>query len=486
MQVQPIQINNFLIPPSTELSPFLLDDRQLSICNGVNLGWKKGSITKDLGYSKVGTTLEASKPITGLHNFRQSSSIQKILATINNSAGTNLTLKYNNSGTWTDINVGTTYNGYEDSKTFMEDFIGYCFIVGYDSSDGVYLPSASLTGTTFSTSTNVTDMPQAKFIKRYRDRIYVGNCKYSGTTYPYRVFFSSVPTAGAITWTPSSDYIDVDFSEDITGLGSNWDKLAVFTEFSTYIYDQDSMTKMCDIGCINGSTVQNLGSNIIWANKDNVWISTGGRPTPIANDISELIKNSTPSAWRSAVVGREYYLYLGDTEANGLAYNNCLAIFDSELGYWRWRELYDHITSLARYTSSDEDFLYLGASDGMVHVKSKYTDNSPVYTDDGNAILAHFRTKAYHFGDPSVEKSIIKLVAYCKEAQQLTFRFRVWNKNNEVVMPFTDIGQLKEVITTFDKKITGHFIEFEGKEISKNPPFEFYGFTALTGVDSKL
>jgi hypothetical protein len=67
---------------------------------------------------------------------------------------------------------------------------------------------------------------------------------------------------------------------------------------------------MCDIGCINGRTIANLGSYLIWANKDNVWASTGGRPTPIANDIKELLLNSTPSNWRAATVGREYYLYL--------------------------------------------------------------------------------------------------------------------------------------------------------------------------------
>lgn len=486
MPAQSIHLTNFLTPPSTELSPFLMADNQLAICNGVNLGWKKGSIIKDLGYSKVGSTLQSGKAITGLHNFRQSSTVQKMLATVNNSAGTNLTLQYNNAGTWTAISVSTTYNGFEDAQTYMEDFIGYCFIVGYDATDDVFLPVASLTGTTFSTSTNVTSMPQGKFIKRYRDRLYVANTYYSATAYPYRVFFSSIPTAGAITWTPASDFFDVDFSEAITGLGTNWDKLAIFTEFSTYIYDQETKVKGWDIGCINGRTIANLGSYLIWANKDNVWASTGGRPTPIANDIKELLLNSSPSAWRATVVGKEYYLYLGDTEANGLSYNNCMCIFDSELGYWRWRELYDDVTALARYTTNNEDFLYMGVADGMVHVKSKYTDASKVYTDDGNPVLSHFRTKAFDFGDPSIAKTIIKIVSYCLHAQQMTLRFRVMDKNNEVIMPFTDIGKLTQVINYYDKTLTGNFLQIEGKEYSSNQPFEFYGLSLLLLPDNKL
>jgi hypothetical protein len=486
MLMNKIHYNNFLTPPSTELSPFLMADNQLAIANGINLGWKKGVITKDLGYSKVGTTLETGKPITGLHNFRQSSSTQKILATVNNSTGTNLTLQYNNAGTWTAISVGSTYDAFENTLVEMEDFIGYCFIVGYDPIDDVFLPVGSLTGTTFSTSANVTDMPQGKYIKRYRDRLYVANTRYSAVDYPYRVFFSSVPSAGAITWTPSTDFFDVDFSEQITGIGSNWDRLIVFTEFSAYIYDQDSKGKLGDEGCVNHRTIANIGSYLIWANKNNVFASTGGRPTPIANDIKELLLNSSPSKWRATVVGTEYYLYLGSTEANGLAYTNCLAIFDTELGYWRWRELADDVTALTRYTNNNEDFLYMGVADGMVHVKSKYTDPSPVYADDGNPIIAHFRTKAYDFGDPSILKTINKIVAYAQYGQQLSLRFRIINNNNEIVQPFTNIGNIEKIINYFNKTITGNFIQFEGKEFSSNQPFEFYGLSLSFGIDSKL
>jgi len=478
--------NNFLTPPSTELSPFLMADNQLAICNGVNLTYKKGIIIKDLGYSKVGTTLEASKSITGLHNFRQSSSVQKILATVNNAAGTNLTLQYNNAGTWTDITLGGAWDTYEDTLVEFEDFIGYCFMVGYDSTDSVFLPVASLTGTTFSTSTNVTDMPDAKYIKRYRDRLYIANCQIGATNYPYRVYFSSVPAAGSISWTVATDFIDVDYSEEITGIGTNWDRLVIFTEFSAYLYDQVNKKQSWDVGCVNNRTIQNIGPYMIWADKYNVWASTGGRPTPIGNDILELISESTPSNWRSAVVDDEYHLYLGSTSANGLSYSNLMLIFNTGTGSWRWRELYDGVTELTRYTSSSVDYLYLGVNDGMVHVKSKRTDTTPIYTDDGNPIVAHFRTKAYDLGDPSVMKTINRIVTYCNRGQGLTFRYRVWDKNQEVVMPWTDIGQLSSVVKYFDGKITGNFIQFEGKEMGKNQSFEFYGFTAQLGVDSKL
>lgn len=483
-----LNIENFLTPPSTELSPFMMADTQLKIANGIDLTYKKGVVAKDLGYSKVGSTLQSGKAITGLHNFRQSSTVQKILATVNNSSGTNLQLMYNNAGTWTNISVGSTYDTFEDALVEMEDFIGYCFIVGYDPTDNVFLPVSSLTGTTFSTSTNVGSMPQGKYIKRYRDRLYVANCYTGATAYPYRVYFSSVPAAGAITWTPASDFIDVDFAEQITGIGVNWDKMVIFTEFSAYIYNQDTKTNPWDIGCINHRTIQNLDAYMIWADKNNVYASTGGRPTPIASDIKELLINADPTVWRSAVVNNKYYLYLGSTDANGLHYTNCMAIFDAELGLWQWREYYDNFTALARFTANSEDYLYMGASDGDVHVKSKWTDTTKIYADDGHAIRAHFRTKAFSFNDKDmpVRKYVEKIIAYCEFGSGLMVRFRIWDRNQEIMMPFTDIGQLGKVVNEFDKKITGNFIQFEFKEYSKNQAFKFYAFSALLGEDQNL
>ena len=473
-----ITIGNFLTPPSTELGMFVQSDNQLEIANGVNLSYKLGAIIKDLGYSKVGTTLEAGKSITGLFHFRQSSSIDKILATVNNSAGTNLTLQYNNAGTWTDIVLTNAWDTFEDAEVDMESYIGYCFFVGYDSTDKVFLPVGSLTGTTFSVATNVTSMPQAKYIKRYRDRLYIANCYSSATAHPYRVYYSSIPAGGAITWTPASDFIDVDFAEAITGIEANWDRLMIFTEFSAYSYDQTSKKKVWEVGCGNYKTLKNYSTYMIWANKDNVWTSTGGQPSPIGDNILELIRQASPSNWKAEVIDDEYYLYLGATEANGISYSNCCAIYSFRTGMWRWREYYDNFTTFAKYTSGGDDYLYMGANDGMVMTQSKWTDATPIFQDDGNPILAHFRTNKMAFGDPDVQKNIESVTAYCKYAQGMSLRYRVVNKNDENLMPFQEIGTLETYINDFDGiGLQGNFIQFEGKEYGDNKPFEFYGLT---------
>lgn len=482
----PFHVPHFLQPPTTELSHFLLGDNQLSIVNGCNPSYKKGILTKDLGYSKVGSTIQSGKSITGLHHFHQTSATQKILATVNNSGDTALQLFYGTGGAWTEAtDAETAWTGYEDALVEMEDFIGYCFFVGYDATDDVWLPNRTLTGTTFGT-TLTTSMPNAKYITRYRDRMYLANC-YNAAAQPYRVYYSSVPSAGAITWTTASDFFDIDYSESITGISTNWDRLVIFTDYAAYLYDQDSKKKVWDTGCSQHRSIQNIGEYMIFANKDTVLVSKGGGfPVPIGSDIQELIRQSTSSSWRSAVVDREYNLYLGSTQANGLSYTNCLATYNIDTGMWRWRELADTITALTRVTSSGKDFLYLGANDGDVHIKGKYTDATLITSDNTAAIFSHFRTKAYDFGDPSVLKNIAKTLVYAENGVGLNLYYRLFDKNQEGLQDFKKIGTLAKVINEFSEGITGYFIQFEGREISTNAPWKLHGFTTLFGPDSRL
>ena len=479
-------ITHFLEPPILTASPFVVGDNQLIVCNGVNPSHELGVLKKDLGYAQVGSTvLAAGQPIRSLYHFKQEPGTDKLLATCNDAAGDDDTmLYYSIGGNWTPIGAAeTAWNGEENMDIEMESFIKHCFFVGYASTDG-FLPVGSLTGTTFSTSENVTNMPQAKYIKRYRDRLYVANCNITATTYPYRVYFSSVPSAGAITWTVASDFIDVDYSDEITGIEQNWDRLVIFTEFSAYMYDQASKKKVWDIGCAGQRTIQNLGATMIFANKDNVYASTGGRPVPIGNNILELLRNSTPSAWRSAVIDEEYNLYLGGTAAvpvtaGGISYVNLMATLNMNTGMWRWREFSDDIYSMAKYTTGGDDFLVLGAADSEIHKKSKYSDTTPISADDGKPINAHWRTKPYDLGDPSVIKKIKKITTYTEFGNNMMIRFRVFNKNREILMPFNDIGVLNKVVNTFEdlKKLEGYFIQIEGRERSDQKAFRFFGFS---------
>jgi hypothetical protein len=466
---------NFLAGANASVSPLLQPENSPTVLNGVNNAYELGALLKDTGYSQVGDTLEAGKSITGLYDFHQSPTTQKILATVNNAAGTNLVLAYNNAGTWTDINIGSAWDAFEDCKVEMEGFIGYCFFVGYDSTDKVFLPVGSLTGTTFSTSTNVTDMPQGKFIKRYRDRLYIAHCYYSGALYQYRVYYSSVPVAGAIEWTPATDFLDVDFGREITGMGTNWDRLVVFTEQTAHIYDQSIWKKLWDTGCTAHRTIVNKGPYMYWFDGDNAWRSSGGQPEPIGGPIVKFIKAGNPRNFFSCETDEEIRTYVGTITVNGVQYTNCELIFNIPTQSWRWREFYDNFTIYAPYNNGGKVYQYMGVDDGEVMCKGKYTDTTLISSDDGYDIAANFELPPIWLNSEKV-KRLKKVTAIANRAQGLNLQARVVDRNIRMLTPYKPLGKLIKYINDFDVNVdNGVMIQIAGSESSQLPYFSLLG-----------
>lgn len=466
---------NFLGGANTSLSPLIQTENAPTVLNGVNPAYKLGALLKDVGYKQVGDTLEADKSVTGLFDFHQNPTTQKILATINNGGGTDLTLKYNNSGTWTDISLNNAWDGFEDAAVEMESFIGYCFLVGYDSTDNVFLPVASLTGTTFSTSTNVTGMPQAKFIKRYRDRLYLAHCYYSGSLHEYRVYYSSVPSAGTITWTPATDFLDVGYGSSITGMSENWDRLVVFTEHSGWFYDQSIWKKAWDTGCSAHRTIANKGPYMYWCDYDNIWRSSGGQPEAIGGPVVDFIRNGSPRDFFACIVDEEYRIYIGEATVNGVTYSNCELTFNIPTQTWRWREYADNFIIYAPYNDLGSIKQYMGADDGEVMEKGKYTDNTLLKSDDGNDIAVNFELPPLWMNSEKM-KRMKKVTAIADRAQGLKLKARTLDRNTRVLTSYKPLGELIKYINEFDVNVDkGMMIQVAGSENGQSEYFSLLG-----------
>lgn len=457
---------------------FMKNQWDLSMLNGCNVHEKLGSIVKDLGYSIVGSAMQANKSILGLYNFRQSLATQKMLATVDDATSDDTQLFYSTGGAWTEVtDAETAWANKAGINVEMEAMDGYCYFVGWGSTDG-FLPVASLTGTTFSTSTNVTNMPSAKYIKRYRDRVYIGNCDITGTAYPYRVYFSTVPSSGSITWTVATNFIDVDYSEGVTGLGENWDRLMVFTQFSAYGYNQTEFKKLWDVGCSNHRTIKNYGAFMFWADYNGVQVSSGGRPQKISGKVDKFFKTGTPSNYFAEIVNEEYRLYIGTVTVDEITYTNTALIYHIPSQTWRIREYANNLTTWAKYNNSGKIELWHGNSVGSVMKHSKYTDSSPVYTDNGTNINAHFKTSLLDFGVPQDVKTIKKILTYSKYAQNLKLQARVIDKNQNVLMNWKKLGELKRYITEHTVNPNkGNFLEIQGRSLDGVRGFEFDGFS---------
>ncbi len=363
-------------------SDFLRRPDEMKILNGCNVDHKIGALQKNLGYSQIGAVIQSGKDITGLFNFRQQDGTEKMLATMNDSGDDDTQLFYydKTSGAWTEIAQAETNWANEANGTVeMDSLDQYCYFVGHDATDG-FKPAQSLTGTTFSNSTNVTNMPEGKFLKRYRDRIYVANTDISGTEHEYRVYFSTVPSGGTITWTVSTNFFDVDYSEQITGLGQNWDRLVIFTRFSAYFHDQTQVKKVFDVGCTNHRTIRNSGAFMLWANRDGVWVSTGGRPLNISGKVIDFIKAGNPDNFFAEVVEEEYHLYIGTVIVDGITYTNTELVFNVAHQTWRIREFKDDLKIFASYVNAGVTELWHGDDSGEVMKHSRYENPTATFT----------------------------------------------------------------------------------------------------------
>lgn len=474
--------SNFVAGANTSLSPFLAADNNTFSQDGFVTSYKLGSALKRLGYLRVGDVAQANKAITGLFDFQQSPSVQKTLITMNDSTDDDTQLFYNNAGTWTEIaGAETAWANKANINVEMESFIGYCFIVGYGATDG-YLPVGSLTGTTFSTVTNVTNMPGAKYIVRYRDRLYIGNTDIAGSATPYRVYYSSIPSAGAITWTTATDNFDVDLSDQITGMSTNWDLLIIFTKRRAYYYNQTAKKELWKRGCDNHRTIKNSGGLMFFANRDGVWVSqNGGEPENIAGPVIDFIRNGDATTFFAEIVDEEYHLYVGDVTVNGVAYTNTDLIFNIPTTSWRWEEYAADMSVFGLIDSSGDDRLYMGASAGQVWDKSKYTDASPVYSDgkigstEGSDILATMETRIDPLDDPDVLKKLVSVTVYADRAQQVKMQVKTFDNNTRGVSKYLPLGTLKGYVTKFEGlDLNFNLLQSQFSEFSKLPYFSIH------------
>ena len=489
---------------NTNLNPLLYQPNQPVELNGVTNAWKVGSLVKDVGYERVSTQLQSGKNIGGLFHFIQEPGTEKVLVTVDDATSDDTQLFYKTpAGAWTEVAAAETqWANYAGINVEMESFIKYAFIVGYGATDG-YLPVGTLNGTTFGyvgdgSETNISDgsstanvtMPKAKYIKRYRDRLYLANCN-TGSAEPYRVYYSSVPSAGAISWNRTTQFFDVDYSDEITGMIENWDRLLIFTKFKTYMYDQSQRKKLWDYGCANHRTIKNSGPYTIWCGYDGVWMSTGGQPQNISGPVVDFIRNGNPENFFAEVVDETYYLYVGNVTVDETIYANCVLTFDIPISSWKWRELYNTMTIFGKYLVSGQQRLYMGSSTGEVWNKGKHTDSTILSEDAiisgvGQPIGANFTLAPINLTDFANWKRAKQVISYAERAQGLQLQMRVLDKNSRALTPFKPVGQLKDFINKFDINVNkGVLIQFAGSEYSRNPYFEFHGFALDVELDGR-
>lgn len=365
-------------------SPLIIKDEECELAVNYHLD-KIGALTKRSGYTQFASQPNAGKTIFGLGQFNDMSggSVEQLMVA-NNAGDTNGVIYYNNAGTWTAAKSNDTAS----SKSRFISFIDYVFRV-----NGADVVASSADGVTWGT-TNAPATITPKFGAVFQDRVYVANGNSANRS---RFWFSSLPSSGTISWSTSTDWVDVnpDDGDEITALENNGNRLLVFKNRALYrwTFGQVEPDRLIGVGTSSQESVKtNLDVGItFFANPKGVYAYAGGRPKLLSRKIDDII--AAVSDWENVyaeVDSDHYYLAVGNVTIEGRTYSNTVLVYHISLDAWTMYTLNDQITFMARLIESGvvED-IYFGNTDGKTF---KFLSGND---DAGSSVAAYFRSKEY-------------------------------------------------------------------------------------------
>lgn len=464
-------------------SDYMRKSDESIICLNVH-GDAVGSLTKRPGYTIIGATGGVSQNIIGLQPYYKADTTRKLIRIVDNN-----NIQYSTGGAWTTI-VATPLNG---AKYSGEQFLDKTFFVGYNSTSKTFATNFTINGTVYSTGdSDLIGMPQAKYVKLYKDLLYVANVRTGGINYPSRVYFSNTPSGTAISWTPSTKWFTVpaDNNEQITGLEVNNDRLLIFKEQSLYRWDESNLVFVSKSGCPNGNTIFTSDDGTITfyysLNGNGIMAYTGGKPKLISQKIEPImdaLDKTQVANFYGCGDANHYYLYVGD-------FNLPLPNGDSQLITNAWIVYLIPTNSFYVYSTKDPvrfmsrfwddnntDRIFFGNSNGEVFKMA--IDSDEVFSDNSSDISMQVRWRSA-IGVPHQTKVMSKVWPLVDRAQGMLFRAR---KNNG---GWTRDVAINENAKEIPLDIEGKVFELEVSESSSFAPPILNGFAiALSQRESK-
>ena len=429
---------NFSGGMNTKASPLILKDNQAELILNYNLD-KLGGLTKRNGYATYLSQPVAGMTINGLYQFNdQSAGTQEQLMVANVAGNANGIIYYNAAGTWTAAKSDDTAS----KKSRFSSFIDYVF-----RANGANVVASSADGITWGT-TNAPAVIIPAYTAVFQDRVYFANGITSNLS---RIWYSSLPSGGAITWTTASDWIDInpDDGDQITALENNGNRLLIFKNRALFrwTFGQVEPDRLIGVGTSSQESVKtNFDVGItFFANPFGVYAYSGGRPKLISRKIQSFI--DAVSDWTNVfaeVDGDHYYLAVGDVTVSGRVYTNAMFVYHISLDAWTIYTTATAVKFMARMpTTYPVDTLYFGSTDGRTYTFLTGT------ADNTSAISAELISKEILLSFPT--RTNIQWVDIFSSQRSSTNVFYDTDRADK----FSPLGALKERVSSFPVKTQG-------------------------------
>ena len=345
-----------------------------------------GSFITRLGTQLIGSQVQSGKTCLGLHNFRDADgSNNALIAFFNNSGDTQSVGTKVGTGSITGLTAQTA-----NKKHRMLTYLDSVLIV-----NGTDAP-ASYNGATVITTGGAFDLANIPFSEPSLSIIFLDRVYLAGdTANPDRIYYSSTPTSGAISWTSGNGFIDLepeDGAGNIQGFGKVPGFLLIFKERAMKRWNFDSAfpESLIDIGAPNQECIISKGGLCAFyssSNKDakGFYITNGGRPQSISHDRPRSIKkwvDAIPQSAEADIAGhgtsRVFMWSVGDLTVDGRLHKNVVFRYNYLLDQWSIRSYPSRFYFFASYVDSGSvNTIAAGDNDGNVIE----IDASGIYVD---------------------------------------------------------------------------------------------------------
>ena len=399
------------------------------------------------GITQLGSQMVSEKPCLGLYEHITTGGTEIPLAVFDDSSSTNSDLFAYSGGSWSkeqeDLTVGKDCD--------FETFIDTTLLV--NGTDGPYASTDGTSWTSSGTDLDVGNMPNGKYVKEFHNRIYTAGV--SGE--PDRLYFSSTPSSGSISWSEGDGYIDVEKEEGagpITGLAKVPGYLLIFKERSMKRWDTNSThpDSLIKIGCPSQDAIVETAQSVFYFNKRGIYQTSGKYPQKISRRIQDII-DAIPSSYYSEVSGwgdgENVYFSIGDIEVDGWNLNNAVVAYSISNQTWNLYTFPQEFKKWGTYVDGSTETMMAGDTDGNIW---QVLEGS---TDAGDSINYMLQFQPQEFKRLSRVTDLGSIVVFSKNVRDGNIFWRRDGEGN-----FEPLGTINESVEKINKSMRGHYFDF--------------------------
>lgn len=442
---------------------------------------QKGVAKVRPGLTTLGATVLSSRPCVGLHNTLSNTAVA-----VFSNGGSSAIYTFDGSSWGLGVTEGTA-----SVKVRFVDFGSYTIALNFNyntyTSMRVWAGGAGTSSYwhTSGHSINPHNMwgyaPQLGEV--YKSRVYLfGDTSKEGN--PSRLYFSSViDSQGSITFSPTSDYVDINPGDGEGGTGLKRFSLELLCFKPNYIYrfrtsgtDPDPLIK---IGTRSQESIIEGKRGLYFHHDTGFYRYTGGYPEEISRPINDFVEAIPFSQYDDVVAWNDndhiYWsvgnLSISETKET-VVWKNVVLRYTESGDLWTIYSYAQDIRRGATFNSGSTLTRIVGTDHGVVATHNSGT------TDFGEPLYVRLRTKWYDWGNIAGTKVIKDLFGICEKAQGLTLMYQI----DEDETKWNTLGQLNQLATEFSDSIRFKRIRFQVSGSSRGEAPVFRGIEIVSGT----